>query len=77
MEPIAVWTTKKGEWALIHRCMKCGMIRSNRVSGDDNAVLLISIAVRPLALPPFPLHPVPAGLAAEMHKACAGGSSNE
>jgi hypothetical protein len=31
------------------------MLRTNRISGDDNGVLLMSMAVRPLASPPFPL----------------------
>lgn len=31
------------------------MTRPNRIQGDDNAILLISIALRPLANPPFPL----------------------
>jgi hypothetical protein len=55
MEPIAVWTRTGGEWAVLHRCRRCGLIRSNRVSGDDNELLLLSIALRPLARPAFPL----------------------
>ncbi len=56
MEPIAVWVRPNKEWAIVHRCGKCGVLRSNRIAGDDNEVLLMSLAVRPLALPPFPLH---------------------
>ena len=55
MEPIGVWVRGKGEWAIIHRCRSCGVLRSNRVAADDNPALLMSIAVKPLALPPFPL----------------------
>lgn len=55
MEPIAVWVRKGGEWAIIHRCRGCGAIRSNRIAADDNAVLLISIAAKAIANPPFPL----------------------
>lgn len=55
MEPIGVWVRKGGEWAVIHRCRRCGKISSNRVAADDNPVKLVSIAVRPLAMPPFPL----------------------
>jgi hypothetical protein len=55
MEPIALWVRHGGEWAIVHRCTKCGMLRTNRISGDDNGMLLISMAVRPLASPPFPL----------------------
>jgi len=31
------------------------MIRSNRIAGDDNELLLMSMALRPLAEPPFSL----------------------
>ncbi|MFN8138965.1 MAG: RNHCP domain-containing protein [Fimbriimonadales bacterium] len=55
MEPIAVWVRANGEWALIHRCRLCGAIRSNRIAADDNPMKLLSIAVRPLGCPPFPL----------------------
>jgi len=55
MEPIGVWVRKNGEWAIIHRCKLCGALDSNRVAADDNPVLLMSIAVKPLAMPPFPL----------------------
>ncbi len=56
MEPISVWTRKGGEWALIHRCRRCGALSSNRIAADDNPILLLSIAVRPLSMPPFPLN---------------------
>lgn len=55
MDPIAVWVRKGGEWALIHKCRLCGNLSSNRVAADDNPLLLMSIAVKPLANPPFPL----------------------
>jgi len=55
MEPIGVWVRKNGEWAIIHRCRSCGELGSNRIAADDNPTLLMSIAVKPLALPPFPL----------------------
>jgi len=56
MEPIAVWIKRSGDWAVVHRCRRCGMIRTNRISGDDNLTALLSIALRPLAQPPVPLH---------------------
>ena len=43
MDPVAVWVRKGGEWAIIHRCRRCGKLASNR------------IAMRPLCTPPFPL----------------------
>jgi len=55
MEAIGVWVRKNGEWAIIHRCRSCGAFSSNRIAADDNPTLLISIAVKPLAMPPFPL----------------------
>ena len=55
MEPIAVWVRKNGEWAVIHRCRRCGVLSSNRVAADDNPMKLMSIALKPLTLPPFPL----------------------
>jgi ribosome small subunit-dependent GTPase A len=55
MDPIGVWVKKNGEWAIIHRCRDCGKITSNRIAADDNQLLLMSIAVKPLAAPPFPL----------------------
>ena len=30
MEPVAVWVRKNGEWAIIHRCRRCGKLSSNR-----------------------------------------------
>ena len=44
-----------GEWALLHRCRMCGTIHANRVAADDNPLLLMSLASKPLACPPFPL----------------------
>lgn len=55
MDPIAVWVRKDGEWALVHRCRRCGALSSNRVSADDNPMKLMSIAMKPLCAPPFPL----------------------
>ena len=55
MEPIAISVRRGGEWAIIHRCQTCAAVRSNRIAGDDNELALLSLAVRPLAQPPFPL----------------------
>lgn len=62
MDPIGVWVRKNGEWAIIHRCRSCGILHSNRVAADDNPALLMSIAVKPLAMPPFPLDKIGADL---------------
>ncbi|MDL2225584.1 RNHCP domain-containing protein [Eubacteriales bacterium OttesenSCG-928-M02] len=55
MEPVALWARKNGEWAIIHRCKRCGTLSSNRIAADDNPMKLMSIAMGPLASPPFPI----------------------
>ena len=55
MNPIGVWVRNDGEWAIIHRCKSCGALSSNRIAADDSPMLLMSIAVKPLSRPPFPL----------------------
>lgn len=58
MEPISVWVRKNGEWAIIHRCGMCGALSPNRIAADDNPMLLMSIAMKPVSLPPFPLEKI-------------------
>ena len=55
MEPVAVWVRNTGAWAIIHRCRRCGAFSSNRVAADDNPVKLMSIAMKPIGNPPFPI----------------------
>jgi len=55
MEPVAIWAKNEGEWSVIHRCVKCGFIRTNRISGDDSRDCLISTVLKPALNPPFPL----------------------
>lgn len=55
MEPIAITVRDGGEWVLIHRCRHCDQLRLNRTAGDDNALALMRLAIRPIAQPPFPL----------------------
>lgn len=47
MEPVAVWVRKNGEWAIIHRCTRCGKLSSNRTAADDNPMKLMALAMRP------------------------------
>ena len=54
MEPIAVWVKKNGEWSIIHRCRRCGKLSANRSAADDNPLKLMSLAMKPIADPPFP-----------------------
>jgi hypothetical protein len=67
MDAVAVWVRKGGEWAIVHRCRRCGALHSNRVAADDNPMKLMSIALRPLAEPPFPIERIE-----EMTAAMAG-----
>jgi len=55
MEPIGIWVKKSGEWSIIHRCKRCGHLNSNRSAADDNPLMLMSIAAKPMGNPPFPL----------------------
>lgn len=55
MEPVAVCVRGDGEWMLVHRCTGCRTVHFNRIAGDDNPLVLMRLAVRPLAHPPFPL----------------------
>ena len=54
MEPLSVHVDRKGEWSVVHRCEKCGYLRVNRIAGDDDALALLLLAVRPVANLPFP-----------------------
>lgn len=58
MEPVAVWVRKNGEWAIIHRCKICGALSSNRIAADDNPMKLMSIAMKTVSSPPFPLEKI-------------------
>ncbi|HET7929721.1 MAG TPA: RNHCP domain-containing protein [Actinomycetota bacterium] len=55
MEPIAITVRGDGEWILVHRCAGCDRLHLNRTAGDDDPLMLLRLAVKPLAQPPFPL----------------------
>jgi len=55
MEPIGITVRGDGEWVLVHRCVGCDEVHLNRTAGDDNPLVLLRIAVRPLARTPFPM----------------------
>lgn len=55
MEPVAISARGDGEWVLVHRCTSCDVAHLNRTAADDSPLLLVRLAARPLALPPFPL----------------------
>jgi len=55
MQPVAIEVRAEGEWAIVHRCTGCGILRTNRIAGDDHALSLLGLALKPLANPAFPL----------------------
>jgi len=54
MIPIGLWSERK-ETRIIHRCTKCGLIKINRLAGDDNERALLALALAPVRFLPFPL----------------------
>jgi len=54
MQPVGIWIKENGEWAIIHRCAKCGFLRANRVAADDDEMRLFTLAAKPLTRLPFP-----------------------
>jgi hypothetical protein len=53
MELIAIAVRGDGEWVIVHQCGGCDELHLNRTAGDDNPLVLLRLAVRPLAHPPF------------------------
>lgn len=56
MEAVAVWVRQDGEWAIIHRCQGCGVLKSNRIASDDHPWSLMALAAKPVSQPPFPIN---------------------
>ncbi|MEV8595394.1 RNHCP domain-containing protein [Streptomyces sp. NPDC052012] len=48
MEPLGMAVRPDGEWLLIHECLTCGELSTNRIAGDDNARALVRLALKPL-----------------------------
>lgn len=46
MDPISLWVRQGEEVALLHRCRRCGLIRSNRIAGDDDSEALREMSRR-------------------------------
>lgn len=55
MAPLSIAVRRDGSWALVHRCTACQELDLHPTAADDNQLLLMRLAVRPLAEPPFPL----------------------
>ncbi|MFG1795928.1 RNHCP domain-containing protein [Nocardia sp. NPDC049149] len=51
MTAVSMSAREDGEWLLVHQCVACGALKANRIAGDDNALALMRIALRPLADP--------------------------
>ncbi|MCI4044836.1 MULTISPECIES: RNHCP domain-containing protein [unclassified Streptomyces] len=49
MVALSLSVRQDGEWMLIHHCLTCGRLSANRIAGDDNALALVRLALRPLA----------------------------
>jgi hypothetical protein len=49
MAALSVTVRPDGEWLIIHHCQSCGELSANRIAGDDNALALLRIAMRPLS----------------------------
>ena len=43
MEPIGSFQRRKGEYALIHHCLECGLERFNRIAADDDFDLVLAL----------------------------------
>ncbi|MEU8737605.1 RNHCP domain-containing protein [Streptomyces halstedii] len=48
MAALSLTVRPDGEWMLIHQCLSCDELSANRIAGDDNALALIRLALRPL-----------------------------
>ncbi|GGT35474.1 hypothetical protein GCM10010207_39500 [Streptomyces atratus] len=49
MTALSLSVRQDGEWLIIHECLTCGELSANRIAGDDNALALLRMAVRPLS----------------------------
>ncbi|MFB7472903.1 RNHCP domain-containing protein [Kitasatospora sp. NPDC056184] len=48
MEALGMSVRADGEWLIVHQCLSCGELSTNRIAGDDNPLPLLRLAVRPL-----------------------------
>ncbi|WP_424534312.1 RNHCP domain-containing protein [Sphaerisporangium viridialbum] len=48
MEALSMSVRPDGEWMIIHQCLSCGELSANRIAGDDNALALVRLALKPL-----------------------------
>lgn len=55
LEPVGIWVKPNDSWEIILRCRLCGEITTSLLHKDDNPVKVMSIAAKPLSMPPFPI----------------------
>ncbi|MGW4479376.1 RNHCP domain-containing protein [Rhodococcus triatomae] len=48
MDALTMSVRPDGEWMIIHQCCTCDELSVNRIAGDDNAMALVRLAVKPL-----------------------------
>lgn len=48
MEALSLTARSDGEWMIIHQCLTCGGLSANRIAGDDNALALMRLALKPI-----------------------------
>ncbi|MFK0288935.1 RNHCP domain-containing protein [Streptomyces sp. NPDC090442] len=51
MAALGMTVRPDGEWLLIHQCLSCGELSTNRIAGDDSPRALVHLALRPLQDP--------------------------
>ncbi|GAA0969167.1 hypothetical protein GCM10009550_75570 [Actinocorallia libanotica] len=51
MDALSISVRPDGEWMIVHQCAACGELSANRIAGDDNALALVRLALRPLRDP--------------------------
>ncbi|WP_380285973.1 RNHCP domain-containing protein [Kitasatospora purpeofusca] len=48
MEALGMSVRADGEWMIVHQCLSCGELSTNRIAGDDNPLPLLRLALKPL-----------------------------
>lgn len=55
LHPISIWVKPDDSWEIIQRCSLCGELTTTPMSEDDSPIKLLSLASKPLSIPPFPI----------------------
>jgi hypothetical protein len=45
MAPVGAFARAKGEHAIVHRCLRCGFERHNRIAADDDFAAVMRLPV--------------------------------